>query len=34
MSFNFESADVKPRADKAAVIALHSQNQIETLAGF
>jgi hypothetical protein len=34
MNFKCDSADVKLRADKVAVIALHSQNQIETLAGF
>lgn len=29
-----DCADVKLRADKVAVIALHSRNQIETLADF
>jgi hypothetical protein len=34
MISNLDCADVKLRADKAAVIALHSRIQIETLAGF
>jgi hypothetical protein len=34
MISNLDNADVMFRADKAAVIALQTQNQIETLARF
>ena len=34
MISNLDNADVNFRADRGVVIALHSQNQIETLARF